>query len=226
MNEKAVKKESKPKLTERKGYIVFTKIRSIVLTLIIVLAVAVVVVTMIARFRGEAPSMFGFSVFRVSSGSMKPDYQVGDVVIVKACDASELKVGDVVTYNGKEGEFAGKIVTHRVVKAQYEENGELYINTKGDANPLEDPRISASQVIGKVEGKVGILRVLYNFFVTPLGLLCLIALIIAAFFNEIIIFVKAVLGIGYKEEKQESVEDIIERYQKENAQNRQDDNEN
>lgn len=226
LSEKAVQSAPKKKLSERKGYIIYKKIRSIVFTLLLITVVVILISTMIARFRGETPSLFGYSVFRVSSGSMEPEYKIGDVIIVKSCGADELKVNDVCTYNGKEGEFAGKIVTHRVIKAQFEENGEKYIQTKGDANPLEDPKIKADQVIGRVETKIGFLRVLYNFFVTPLGLITIIALIIAAFFNEIVNFVKSLLGLGHNEENKDSVEDIIERYQKENAQKQKDEEEN
>lgn len=226
MSEKAIENAPKKKLSERKGYIIFKKIRGVFFTLLIIIAVVVIVVTMIARFRGETPSLFGYSVFRVSSGSMQPAYEIGDVIVVKTCDVDELKVGDVVTYNGQEGQMEDKIVTHRIVKAPFEENGERYIITKGDYNYFEDPKLNVKEIIGKVQGKIGFLRQLYSFFVTPLGLLTIIALIIAAFFNEIVIFVKALLGIGYKEEEQESVEDIIERYQKENAQKQKDEEEN
>ncbi len=150
---------------------------------------------------------------------MKPAYEVGDVIIVREVDPMTLKVGDVCTYNGTTGEFAGKIVTHRVIKAPFKENGAYYIQTRGDANVVEDPKISVGDVMGKVETKIGILRVLYNFFITPWGLITIILLIIAAFFNEIINFVKSLVGIGYKEEKGESVEDIIARYQSENKDN-------
>lgn len=216
LSENAVQTAPKKKISERKGYKIYKKIRSIIFTLIILLAAIVMVVTIVARISGNTPSFFGHSVFRVSSGSMKPAYEVGDVIVVKEVDPMTLKVGDVCTYNGTTDEFAGKIVTHRVVKAPYEENGEYYIQTKGDANPKEDPPIRVKDVLGKVETKIAILRHLYNFFITPLGLICVIALIIAAFFNEIINFVKSILGIGSKEEDKESVEDIIARYQDEN----------
>lgn len=217
LSENAVKTAPKTKLSERKGYQIYKKIRSIILTLIILLALIVMVFVMIARISGNTPSFFGYSVFRVSSGSMKPAYEVGDVIIVKEVDPMTLKVGDVCTYNGTKGDFAGKIVTHRVIKEPYNDGGKYYIQTKGDANPLEDSPVSVNDVVGKVEAKIGFLRVLYNFFVTPLGLITIIALVIAAFFNEIIIFVKSLLGVGYEEQKQESVEDIISRYQNENS---------
>ena len=61
----------------------------------------------------------------------------------------------------------------------------------------------------------GILKYLFDFFVTPWGLLAIIALIILAFSNEIVLLVKAIFGIGFHE-NESSVEEIIERYQKEN----------
>lgn len=216
MSEKALEPAKKKKLSERKGYIIYKRIRSIFFTIILVLAVFVIIFTVITRINGGTPSLFGYSIFRVSSPSMSPAYEVGDVIIVKECEAKDLKVGDVCTYNGTKDQYAGKIITHRVIKAEYKENGEYYIVTKGDANKIDDGPIRSADVIGKVQTKLTLLRHLYNFFVTPLGLITIIALIIAAFFNEILNFVKSLLGIGYKEEENESVEDIIERYQKEN----------
>ena len=131
-----------------------------------------------------------------------------------------LKEGDVVTYRGTKNEFAGKIVTHRVIKAPFFNNGEYYSTTQGDANPSADPDVKISDVMGIVQAKIPILNHIYNIFITPWGLVILIALIVAAFFNEIIVFVKSLFGIGFEEEKPESIEDIIARYQEENRQNK------
>ena len=196
---------------------VFRIIKNTLFAIILVTLVGIIVTTIITRINGQTPSLFGYSMFRVATGSMKPELEVGDVILIHDTDAMKLKVGDVVTYDGKSGEFAGKIVTHRVVKAPYKKDGGYFIKTKGDANALEDPEISVSDVRGTLVMKVDLLKGLYNFFITPWGLLTIIALVIIAFFNEIVIFVKSLFGIGYEEEKGESVEEIIERYQKENA---------
>ena len=66
-------------------------------------------------------------------------------------------------------------------------------------------------------GKLGLLTALYDFFVTPWGLLVLIGLILLAFFNEIVNFVKALFGIGTEEEKHEDIQDVIERIRREDA---------
>lgn len=189
-------------------------IKNVVLSLVIAALAGLIIVTMITRFTGGTPSVFGYAVFRVSSGSMEPELAVGDVILNKKCDPMTLKEGDIVTYNGTEGAMNGKIVTHRLTKEAYEQDGEYYIETKGDANPSIDPPVNVSQVSGVMVARVDILSVLYGFFITPWGLLTIIMLIILAFFNEIVIFVRALLG--YNDNKKESVQDIIERYQKEN----------
>lgn len=194
----------------------FRIIKNTVLAVLIALLTLVVIISMYSRLTGRAPSLFGYSLYRVSSGSMTPELEVGDVILVQGCDGNTVKQGDIVTYVATSGSMAGKMVTHRVLEAPYSSNGDTYVVTKGDANPMSDDPIKASQIEGKLLAKIGILRYLFDFFVTPWGLLALIALVIIAFFNEIVIFVKAILGIGYKPEPTESVDDIIARYQQEN----------
>lgn len=203
------------KKREKKGFKTFRIARNTILGIIIACLTFVIILTMITRLTGGTPSVFGYSLFRVSSGSMEPELEIGDVIVMKSCDGLSVKKGDIVTYESKSGEMAGKLVTHRVVKAPYKEKADYYIVTKGDANIGEDEPIGVSQVKGILVTKISILSFIYNIFVTPVGLLIIIALIIFAFFNEIVILVKAILGIGYEDKPKESVDDIIERYQKE-----------
>lgn len=93
---------------------------------------------------------------------MKPVYNVGDVIIEKEVSPSDLKVGDDITYLGKEGDFAGKIVTHRIQKIEKTEDGTYKIITKGVANVLEDPEITDAQIQGKVLYKIRTLSFLSN----------------------------------------------------------------
>ena len=92
---------------------------------------------------------------------------------------------------------------------------EYWLVTKGDANEISDAPIRADQVKGKLIAELPFLKVMFDFFATPWGLLALIALIILAFFNEILVFVKSVFGIGTEPEHKESVDDLIKRYQSE-----------
>lgn len=88
-------------------------------------------------------------VFQVVSESMIPDYKIGDIVVVKKVDPSLLKIGDDVTYVGKESNLTGLTITHRIISTR-EEGGQYYYVTKGTANEIEDPEITSSDIYGKV----------------------------------------------------------------------------
>ncbi len=194
-------------------------IKNTILVIILAALLCLLAVILTARMNGETPTLFGYTVYRVSSASMTPYLKVGDIILCQKCDPMKLRDGDVITYNGKSGQFAGKRVTHRVIKEPYynENDGKYYLLTKGDDNPAEDTPITTSQVTGKMLRKIDMLKSVYDFFVTPWGLLTLIGLIILVFFGEIINFVKALFGIEVEEEEHEDIQDVIERVQREEA---------
>lgn len=205
-------KEKKPS----KWLQTYKLIRNTILGIIIAILAVFIVLVMITRISGGTPTVFGYSMFRVSSGSMQPALEVGDVIITKEFDPMTVKKEDIVTYKSESGSMSGRLVTHRVIRGPYKNKGKFYIITKGDANTSEDDPVRLDQIESKYLFKVSVLKFIYNIFVTPAGLLIVIGLVIFAFFNEIVIFFKAITGMGYEEEPEESVEDIIERYQKEN----------
>lgn len=67
----------------------------------------------------------------VLTGSMTPDIPVGSVVLVRPVDPETLEVGDVATYQKKEGEDT--FITHRIVEIDTSTTPTTYI-FKGDAN--------------------------------------------------------------------------------------------
>jgi len=208
-------KIDKTEKTEKKDrFKVLRIIKNVILGTLIAFFTLVLITSMIARFTGSSPSLFGHSLYRVSSGSMKPELQVGDVILVKNFDGKQAEKDDIVTYVAQSGEMKGLLITHRVVKAPYQQGDEYYVVTKGDANDTADDPVNVSQIQGKMLFKIGILKYLFDFFVTPWGLIAIIALVLLAFSNEIVIFVKSIFGIGFEEKT--NVEEIIERYQKEN----------
>ncbi len=90
-------------------------------------------------------------IFQVATSSMVPDYQVGDVIVVKKTDPAELEVGDDVTYLGVEQGVKDLRITHRIVeKKLYDQDGKYYFRTKGIANEVEDPQINEDNIYGKV----------------------------------------------------------------------------
>ncbi|MGN1131208.1 MAG: signal peptidase I [Ruminococcus sp.] len=187
------------------------KIKNIVFAVVFVLLGIVMVLTITTRANGGTPSIFGYSIYRVATPSMTPALQVGDVILVKECDPLKLKEGDIITYQGTEGDLKDKKITHRVVEEPYKIGDEYYLKTKGDSNDYADPEINVSQVVGIYQQKLPALTWIYNIFLTPWGLLIIIALIVAAFFGEIVNLIRAFTGDLPEDEDKESIEDIIER---------------
>lgn len=125
--------------------------------LLVLLTLATLIVVILQRVSNNTLSLGGFRIFNVVSESMKPKYNIGDVLLSKTVNIEEIKVGDDVVYNGEKGDFTGKIVTHRVIEIETLENGEKIFHTQGIANDTEDPEISARQIMGTVIGKVPVL---------------------------------------------------------------------
>lgn len=189
-------------------------IKNIICWTLIVVLVFTLVLFFMSRINGSTPSVFGYSIFRVSSGSMEPELMVGDIILDKTVDNPEdLKVGDVITF--KSSDYGDLLVTHKVIKAPYEENGKLMLQTKGIANEVEDKPISVDNVKGIMICKVDYLDTVYNVFLSPWGLLILIALIVIIFFDEIITIVKILTNNDRSVKDADDINEIIDRLQAE-----------
>ena len=97
----------------------------------------------------ETPSFLGIKTYVIVSGSMKPEYNVGDIVIVKKAKEENINKGDIISY--RDGQA---VVTHRVIEEK-EVNGHTKFKTKGDNNNTEDiHEVTINLIEGKVVGKV------------------------------------------------------------------------
>ena len=67
------------------------KIWNIASTVLVVLMVLCAVFLMGSR-------LMGYRVFTVISGSMEPQYSVGDLIYVKTVDVNTIQVGDPITF--------------------------------------------------------------------------------------------------------------------------------
>ena len=143
-------KEKLKKIKENK---VLKIIGNILYVLLFIIVLLMLVVVILQRVSDNSISLGGYRLFTVATGSMEPEYNVGDILLSKQVDINEIKVGDDVVYRGEEGSFKDKIVTHRVISIR-EENGEKKFTTQGIANTEEDPEIDSSQIYGKVIYKV------------------------------------------------------------------------
>ncbi len=207
---KSVKKES-----ESKPLKIFRVIKNIICIVFAVLIALLLLFVFINKVSGSTPTLFGYSVLRVSSGSMEPTLMTGDVILDKTVDdVSELEVGDIITFNGS-GSLDGLLVTHEVIVAPHEnESGELVLQTKGVANETADDEIKATQVVSKFVTKLSFLVELYSFFLSPWGLVVFIGLLMLIFFDELLYLVRTITGSNRN--NAEDINEIIERMQKEN----------
>ncbi|MEE1060798.1 MAG: signal peptidase I [Ruminococcus sp.] len=203
---------------KKRVFRVFNIIKSVASwTLIVVLTIAVLGL-FVSKLNGEIPSVFGYSIYRVSSGSMEPELMTGDIILSKQIgDTSEIKKGDVITFVGS-GNYEGLLVTHEVIKEPYQgENGRLMLQTKGVANEIADAPIYTDDVVSVVICKLTFLNTIYELFFSPWGLLVFIAVVLLIFLDEIIRFVRVLSGNEKSAKKGEDVNKIIERLQKESA---------
>lgn len=201
-------------MKKNKVFRIIKLIKNIICWTLIAVLVFTLVVFFMSRINGSTPSVFGYSIFRVSSGSMEPELKVGDIILDKTVDNPEdLKVGDVITF--KSSDYGDLLVTHEVIKAPYEENGKLMLQTKGIANEVGDKPISVDNVKGIMICKVDYLDTVYNVFLSPWGLLILIALIVIIFFDEIITIVKILTNNDKSVKDADNINEIIDRLQAE-----------
>ena len=176
------------------------KISNIITTVILVLLIVLVAAMFIARASGNSISLFGYSIFRVSSESMVPTLEVGDIILVKSASPDSIQKGDIITYQVKEGGMKGERITHRVVSDPQIKGDIYYYQTQGDAEgaPLDGPMVTDRQVIGKYQGKIPLIDKLYTFFLTPAGLITIIVVIMALFGYEIISLIVSYRAIDKK----------------------------
>ena len=152
------------KLKENK---VLKLIGNILYTLMFIFVVLMLLIVIMQRFSNNNIAIGGFRMFSVATGSMVPKYDVGDILISKEIAPENIKVGDDLVYQGEKGSFSGKIVTHRVISIEKQEDGNYKIITKGIANNAEDPAIDQTQVYGKVISEIHVLSFLQKIVKNP-----------------------------------------------------------
>ena len=158
------------KIFDSKIYkILITVIKSLFF-IVIVLYLAFI---LIQRVNGNQ-SVFGYRLFTVATGSMIGVYDINDVIAVKDCDTSKLKVGDDIAYKGNRGGLEGMLITHRIVRIEDSEKGGRIYVTKGVNSHLEDPSITDSQILGKVVGVVPIVTQINHVVKNQLGFFLLV----------------------------------------------------
>lgn len=114
--------------------------------IIVAIGIAIIWIGLRITFGTENP------FYVVSSGSMIPNLNVFDVIVVQGnVPFDHIKVGDIIVFNRPNGH--DRVIVHRV--AEILNQNPLVIRTKGDANPGSIPGtdfpITKQDYIGKVE---------------------------------------------------------------------------
>lgn len=147
--------------------------------LLVVIAVSALLVGLVStlartRYASAIPGLRGAVPLVVLSGSMEPHIKVGSILFIKEADASQLEVGDVITFRTPIDQAT--LTTHRIVGIEPGQAGPVF-STKGDANKTEDNwEVPASNVMGEAVTSVPYLGRLSVFVRGTLGFALLIAL--------------------------------------------------
>ncbi|WP_157103693.1 signal peptidase I [Nocardia harenae] len=112
------------------------------------------------------PLVVGGHRFTILTGSMKPAYPPGTLVVVRPEEPVDLAVGTPITYQIRSG--APEVVTHRIVQLRRTADGEIGFVTRGDANRADDEQIvRPEQIRGAVWYSIPYLGYVNNWFSGP-----------------------------------------------------------
>ena len=124
------KNHTRGKKTHKNKWFTF---KNIIFYVVITMLIAMFLNIQISKSKGEVPSLFGYQIYEVQTGSMIPTLGIGDLFIAKKVnEETQFKVNDIVTFN-----HDGDVVTHRIIEV-IEEEGKVLFRTKGD-NPINSP---------------------------------------------------------------------------------------
>ena len=134
----------------RKRKKIFNNIKRIFSTLAYLLLVPLLVynISLIIQsvmYPNKTPNFLGFKTYVIVSGSMVPELEIGDIVIVKTINPEELEENEIISF--RKGQ---SVITHRIIEIMETDNGREF-KTKGDSNNTEDTEIIRDT---EIEGKV------------------------------------------------------------------------
>jgi signal peptidase I len=133
-----------------------------------------VFVAVSSKSKGGEPSILGYQLKTVLSGSMEPTFKTGSIIAIKPLqNTNQLKKGDIITFHLDEDNLA----THRIIEVIKTDNQVMY-KTKGDNNKNPDQDTVVSQnVVAKYTGfTLPYLGYLINFMKTKNGAALLLIL--------------------------------------------------
>ena len=200
---------------KKQSKIIIGKVISIVATVLLVLATALCF-TVIHQTRDKGyVSLGGHSFFKVVTGSMSPEIEVGELIRTEKVRIEQIEIGDIVSFISVSPRTKGLIITHRVIDIETGDDGEIMLVTKGDANlPVDTEPVTESNYIGMVvwsSGGRNLMEAIHSFLTNKSAfLICVVApclLIFGFVFKDNVSKIKRDLEL-LKEESQRNQEEI------------------
>lgn len=155
---------------------------------IAIVAIGVVIVWVGMRLVFDTANPF----YIVSSGSMVPNLNVDDVLVVRDGGSFKgLNLGDIIVFHRPDG--ADRVIVHRVADIRDIVIGsqeERFIRTKGDANPSSIPGvdfpITEKEYIGKVAFVIPGVGVITRAISPPVNYIIIAVILAILFFSHIL----------------------------------------
>ncbi len=148
-------------------------IRKIVVWLLVILAAAMMVFTIVSvsTFDRTDRDLFGYKAFIVLSDSMsKTDFDAGDLVLVKEVDPATLQEGDIIAYTSQNTSNYGEVVTHKIRTLTTDANGEPGFITYGTTTDTNDETVvTYPYVLGKYQTHIPKVGTFFQFLKTVPG---------------------------------------------------------
>jgi signal peptidase len=125
----------------------------------------------------------------VSSESMVPTLNVGDLIVVKGIDPKLVTVGEIIVFHSPRNH--DMLIVHRVVGVN-SQGSKLYFETKGDNNPSRDswypyPGVPETNLVGVVIGKIAYIGYIILALKEPLGMTVIVMLTAVVIIYEFIV---------------------------------------
>lgn len=153
---------------------VFKIIFNIVKFLILLMVFLYIAFIFVQRISNNS-SVGGYRVYTIATSSMEGVYNVNDVILVKDCDTSKLKVGDDIAYIGNKHDLKDKVISHRIIEIKKDEKtGDIKYVTKGIKNDIPDPAITPDQILGKIDGVVPVISPINHVIKSQAGFFLLV----------------------------------------------------
>ena len=145
--------------------------------LLLVIVLSCITIVRANLHPNQIPDVLGYQVLTVTTGSMRPALNPGDLVLDRiGGNTDSLKAGRIATYRSSDG----ALVTHRIAKADQSGGATVY-TFRGDANPAADAEnVPAARVVGIYAGRCPLLGYVLLFLRSRLGIELLIILPVAA----------------------------------------------